>query len=194
MKFERYLVGLAVTLLAACAQVSKVQTGDTTIRERLIVTVEQPWNMFDKPINGDKTPTWTKDGITVDALMFYVGLKDGELIAPTPAEPKGQTPLAFKSTMSTEAVVELYRALYSRNGSTFTLDKVTPTTFLGQQGFKFEWSGVRKSDEVLLRGVVWGAVHQGQLFAITYSAPRLAFFPRGIAAVEKLVATARLRQ
>ena len=53
---------------------------------------------------------------------------------------------------------------------------------------------VRKSDEVLLRGVVWGAVHQGQLFAITYSAPRLAFFPRGIAAVEKLVATARLRQ
>jgi hypothetical protein len=194
MKIELFVLGLAVTLLSGCAQVSKVQTGDIPIRDRLIVTVEQPWNSFEKPINGDGTPTWTKDGITVDALKFYVGLKDGELIAPTPTEPKGQTPLAFKSTMPTEGVVELFRTLYSRDGSTFTLEKVTPTRFLGQSGFMFEWSGVRKADEVLLRGVAWGAVNNGQLYAITYTAPRLAFFPRGINAVEKLVATAKLRQ
>ena len=188
-------VGAAVVALwlAGCAQVSKVATGEVTVQERLSVTLERPWNQFEGA-QGDGVPTWTQEGITVDTLKFYVGLKNGGLLAPTPTEPKGQAPLEFKSTMRTGEIVALFERLYSREGSTFTLDRVGPDTFADTPGFSFEFSSIRKGDDVRLRGVGWGAVHNGELFAITYTAPRLAFFPNGVASAESIARSARIRK
>lgn len=182
----------AALLAAGCAQVSHVATGDVTLRERLTVSVDRAWNQFESGL-GDGTPTWTQDGITVDALRFYVALKDGALIAPTPSQPKGQKPLAFKAGMGTSEIVGLFEGLYSRGGSTFTLDKVEPAPFAGQPGFRFEWSGIRQGDEVRLRGIGWGAVRNGELFVITYTAPRLAFFQRHLPSAQAIAKSARLR-
>jgi hypothetical protein len=182
----------AAALLAGCAQVSHVASGEVVLRERLLVTVDRPWNQFERGM-GDNTPTWTQEGISVDALRFYVGLKDGELIAPTPAEPKGTKPLMFKSNMAVNEVVALFEQLYSRGGSTFALDKIAPHPFLGAQGFRFDFSGVRKSDEVRLTGVGWGVVRNGELFVITYTAPRLAFFSRHAAAADSIARSARVK-
>jgi hypothetical protein len=183
----------AVVLLAAgCAQVSHVATGDVTIKDRMTVTVDKPWNQFEGGI-GDGTPTWTQDGVTVDALRFYVALKDGALIAPTPTEPKGQKPLAYKAGMGTSEVVALFEGLYSRGGSTFALDRVEPAPFGGQGGFRFEFSSIRKADDVRLRGIGWGAVRNGELFVVTYTAPRMAFFDRHMASAEAIAKSARLR-
>ena len=45
-----------------------------------------------------------------------------------------------------------------------------------------------------LLGVLgWGAVRNGELFVITYTAPRLAFFQRHLASAEAIVKSARLR-
>ncbi len=188
---RRCLLACTVAALAGCAQLSHVATGDVTIKQRLVVTVDRPWNQFDR-IAGDATPTWTQEGINVDALRFLVGLKDGELIAPTPPEPKGQKPLAFKSSMQPNEIVALFEAYYSRGGSTFALDRVSPAPFIGQNGFMFEFSSVRKSDEVRLRGIGWGAVRNGELFVITYTAPRLAFFPRGVVSATAIAKSARV--
>jgi len=182
---------LALVLLAGCAQLSKVSSGDVAIRQRLLVRVDNPWNQFDR-IAGDTTPTWTQEGISVDTLRFHVALKDGELIAPTPPEPKGQKPLAFKASMQPSEVISLYEAYYSRGGSTFKLEKVGPATFIGQPGFQFEFSSVRKTDEVQLRGMGWGAVRNGELFVITYTAPRLGFYQRGIGSATAIAKSARV--
>lgn len=182
----------AAWLLAGCAQVSHVATGEVTLKNRLLVTVDRPWNQFERGL-GDNTATWTQDGITVDALRFYVALKDGDLIAPTPPEPKGTKPLAFKSNMAASDVVGLFEQLYSRGGSTFALDKLAPHPFLGAQGFRFDFSSVRKADEVRLSGTGWGTVRNGELFVITYTAPRLAFFPRHRAAAEAVAKSARVK-
>ena len=188
---RRAFLALTVAVLAAgCAQVSKVATGEVTIRDRLVVTTDRPWNQFERGIT-DNTPTWTQDGIAVDALRFYVGLKDGELLAPTPAEPKGTKPLAFRASMTPTEVVGLFEALYSRGGSTFQLDRLAPQPFLGADGFRFEFSGIRKEDEVRLRGIGWGAVRNGELWVVTYTAPRLAFFDRHLGAAEAVVRSAR---
>jgi hypothetical protein len=189
---QRAAAGLAFALLAGCAQMSHVTTGESVIKDRLMVTVERGWNQFARGL-GDNVPTWTQEGVTVDTLRFYVALKDGELIAPTPSEPKGQAALAFKSKMQTSEVVALFEGLYSRGGSTFTLDKVEPGNFLGGPGFRFEFSSIRKSDDVRLRGVAWGAVRNGELWVITYTAPRLAFFPRGVTAAENIARSARVK-
>lgn len=184
-------LALAVTL-AGCAAVSKVSTGEAVVRNRLAVTVDTPWNQFERGL-ADNTPTWTVEGITVDALQFYVGIKDGELIAPTPNQGKGTLPLTFRSTMQPADIVALYQGLLTRDGSSFTLDKLEPTDFLGTRGFRFEYSLTRKTDDVRLKGQAWGAVRNGELFVINYSAPRLAFYPKYVGRVEALVKTAKVK-
>ena len=185
------LIGAAL-LLAGCAQLSQVATGQVVVHERLVVDVDKVWNQFESTLN-DGTPTWTQQGITVDALRFYVGLKDGALIAPTPSEPKGQAPLAFKAGMQAAEIVALFERLYARGGSTFALNKVVPMPFAGGNGYRFEFSSIRKADDVRLRGVGWFAVRNGELWAITYTAPRLAFFPAGIAEAEAIARSARIK-
>lgn len=191
--FVRHLCTLLLALvIAGCANVSKIGTGETVVRERLAVTVQTAWNQFEHGL-ADGTPTWTVEGVTVDALKFYVGIKDGELIAPTPTGGKGVLPLAFKSTMQPADIVALYQGLLTRDGSSFTLDKLEPARFIDSPGFRFEYSLIRKSDDVRLRGVAYGAVRGGELFLIHYSAPRLGFFPRYVPQVEALAQTARLK-
>lgn len=192
---RRHLLALAAAAaLAGCASpITHVTSGEVVLRERLVVQVERDWNQFERGL-GDGIATWTQEGVTVDALRFYVGLKDGDLLAPTPAQPKGAKPLAFKSTMQAAEVAALFEGLVGRDGSTFTLEKIEPQAFLGQAGFRIEYSSIRKFDEVRLRGVIWGAVRNGELFAISYAAPRLAFFPRGIAHAEAVARSARVRR
>lgn len=188
------VTGLAAVagLIAGCAQVSHVANGDAVVRDRLLVTVDKPWNQFERGL-ADNTPTWTQDGITVDALRFYVGLKNGDLLAPTPSQPPGQKPLAYRSDMSPTEVVQLFESLISRDGSTFTLDKVETQSFLGQTGLRFEFSSLRKADDVRLSGVGWIALRQGELFAITYTAPRLSFFGRHLPSVRAIAQSARVK-
>lgn len=192
MNLKTWIAAAAVLVLAACAQVSQVATGEVTVRDRLTVTTTTTWNQFERGL-GDNTPTWTQEGIAVDALQFIVAVKDGELIAPTPSEPKGVRPLAFKAAMSPADIAKLYETLWTRDGSTFTLERLAPETFAGQPGFRFEYTLVRRTDEVRLRGMAVGAVKDGQLFMIHYAAPRLAFYPRYQPLVEALVKTARIR-
>lgn len=182
----------AALVIAGCAAVTKVNSGETLVRNRLSVVVDTPWNQFERGMAGDNVPTWTVEGITVDALQFYVGIKDGEEIATTPSGAKTQ-PLRFHSTMQPADVVALYQSLSTRDGSSFTLDKLEPADFAGSRGFRFEYTLVRKSDDVRLRGIAYGAVRNGELFLIKYSAPRLAFFPKYVGRVEALVKTAKVK-
>jgi len=187
-----FATALAAALwVAGCAQVAHVATGQVVVGQRMMVDVDKGWNQFQFSLD-DGTPTWTQEGVTVDALKFYVAKKDGELIAPTPSEPKGVVPLAFKSGMQAADVIVLYEKLYSRGGSTFKLEKVIPDTFVGVPGYRFEFSSIRKSDDLRLRGVAWFAVRNGELWAITYTAPRLAFFDAGIGGAETIARSARI--
>jgi hypothetical protein len=185
-------LALALLLAGCAAPVLKVESGSAMVKERLLVDVAVPWNQFQHGPYAE-TPTWTHEGVTVDALQFYVGVKDGQLIAPTPREPKGARALAFKSTMQTADIVELFQTLWSRDGSQVSIERIEPAPFMGGDGFKVEYAVVRKRDDVRLQGVAWGAVRGGELFVINYSAPRLAFFARYRPQVEAIARSARLR-
>ena len=186
----RLSTGLVALALAGCSHVSKIDTGPVTIKERLRVTVSQPWNQFEHGL-ADDTPTWTQDGFTVDALRFYVGVADGRPVARAAGGSKTE-PAPFRAGMQPADIVKLFEALNTRDGSSFQLDRLAPADFAGGRGFRWEYSVVRKLDDVPLRGLGYGVVHNGQLFAITYTAPRLAFFPRYQALVEALMRSAAI--
>jgi hypothetical protein len=186
---KRLLILLAGFLLAGCATVAKVDQGQQTVADRLQVDLQGPWNR----LASGGIPTWTVDGFTVDRLQFFVGIKDGEPIAARPHGADQQRPLTFHASMKAHEIVALFEGLYTQDGSTFTLERIEPFPFLGDAGFKFRYAIIRRGDDVRLSGVGYGAVRDSELTVISYSAPRLGFFPRYQDQVETMARSARLK-
>lgn len=189
---KKLLLLFAVLLIGGCATVSKVEQGDQAVAERLAVNLQGPWNKFEG-IAGFPVPTWTMEGIWVDRLQFYVGIKDGSPIVPDVGADSKRRPLTFQASMQPHEVVALFQTLLTRDGSTFTLVKLDPAPFLDGPGIRFEFSIVRKIDDVRLSGFVYARIHNGELFAMLYQAPRLGFYPRHQPQVDRMAQTARLR-
>lgn len=188
---SHYIAAFTVALLVSgCGtMVSAVAEGDVVVAEKLSVKVDRPWNQFAGRMA--EVPTWTHEGIAVDALQFYVGIKDGQELPHSSAQ--GSAPLIFKARMQPSEVVALFQARLTRDGSSFQLDKLEPAPFLNTQGFRFEYSLNRKSDDVQMKGEAFGAIRDGQLYVMHFSAPRLVFFPRYKSNFETLVKTAAVR-
>lgn len=187
-------VALALGGCAAGIKAVKVGPGETLVAGRLMVNIDEAWNQISFPHPAAPTTLWTVEGITIDNLEFYPGLKDGDLLAQNTPGAKTARPLTFKASMRPDEIVALYEGLYSRDGSVFTLDKLEPVEFADGKGFRFQFTVVRKSDDVKLSGMAWAAVRDNQLFAMTYTAPRLGFFPRYAARVEQIAKSVRIKK
>jgi hypothetical protein len=189
---RKWLVCLGVLLvMAGCATIQKVESGVRPIGERLTIKIEGDWNHLDFP--GLKpAQIWTMEGITVDELLIYSGIKDGQAMhAETDGAPKDKK-IVFRSNMRTEEIVSMFSSVLSRDGSTFKLVKVQPYPFGGRAGFRFDYERVRKVDGVIEQGMSFGAVDKGELFAVVYQAPRLTFFPRHRGRVEAIGSSAAI--
>lgn len=188
---RRALLGAIVVFASGCAMVAKVDSGDQVVAQRLKLQLDGAWNELKQPVVPNAV-TWTIDGITVDQLSFYVGIKDGAVLAPPLSGAKEARPLTFKASMQPHEVMALVQTLLTRDGSTYTEGRLEPIEFLGGRGFRSEYGLIRKSDEVRMAGVVYGAVQGSELFLIHYTAPRLGFYPRHAAQIEKMARGARL--
>lgn len=181
---------LLITLgMAGCANVAKVSTGDVLVDGRISMTLDAAWNQVNLP-GRSKPVLWTQDGVTIDALEWWVGIADGQNLMELG---KDKRPLTFRATMDGHELVALFEGWYGRDGSTFTLDKLEPTDFLGGKGYRFDYTVLRKADDVRVSGMAWVAVRNGQLFAMTFTAPRLGFFPSHRGKVEQAARSARLK-
>lgn len=189
MKISRILAVGSAWLLAACANVGLVPQGEAVVGEHLSLQLDRTWNRFESHVSRP-VPTWTREGVSVDALEFFVTVKDGTPLAPTVGKTKAP---AFRSTMQAHEIVSLFENFYTRDGSTFQLDRLTPESFADSPGFRFEFTRVRKDDDVRLSGVGWCAVKDKALTAMVFTAPRLHFFAQELPAVEHLARSARLR-
>ncbi len=189
---RRLLALLLPILLAACAgpTIRAVDQGEAVVAERLALHVDQPWNRFSGP-NFGPLPRWTRDGIHVDVIEFYVAVKDGQPLLP-PAKDKAP-PLPFRATMKPHEITALFEALLARDGSVVALERLAPARFLGGAGFRFDLSRIRKGNDVRDALTGWGVVRNDELTVMLYSAPALHFYPRDIAEVERIAASAVLR-
>lgn len=192
---KKLIVALSLLVLAGCVAMAKVETGDKKIGDRLVVTLDSAWNHVNASGLGP-AQTWTMEGLPVDQLLLYSGLKDGEAIHPervggTDAQKKS---FKFRSSMQPDEITALFEGMLTRDGSRFKLLKLEPVMFGGSKGFRFEYSLIRKLDNVQLAGLGYGTVSKGELFAIVYMAPRLAFFPRHVPKVEQIARSALVKE
>jgi hypothetical protein len=183
-------IALLLALVAGCATVTKVETGEQAVGGRLFVNLEGPWNRIDAPGIGP-AQVWTMEGLPVDQLLVYSGIKNGELVHASGGS--GKT-FAFRATMQPHEVVAMFEGMMTRDGSQFKLARLDPVSFVGGKGFRFEYAVVRRSDGAQLSGVAYGIVNEGELYAMLYHAPRLTFFPRHRQRVENMARSAHIKQ
>jgi hypothetical protein len=185
------IAALAVSLAAGCTSIAKVESGQQTIGDRLVVNLEGAWNHLSGPGIGP-AHTWTMEGLPIDQLRIYVGVKDGEAVH----QPDGSGRLknfSFRSGMQAEEIVAMFEGVLTRDGSVFNLTKLEPASFAEQKGFRFEFTVIRKVDNVRLAGVGYGTVFKGELYAMLYAAPQLGFYARHQRSVEHMARSARLK-
>ena len=179
--------------LAGCVSVAKVETGERVVGERLTLKLEGAWNHVSAPGLGP-AQTWTMEGLPVDQLLVYSGLKHDEAIHGTMAGEADKKTYSFRAGMQPDEIAGLFEGMLTRDGSRYQLLKLEPASFGGRKGFRFQYALTRKIDSVQLTGVGYGAVSKGELFALVYMAPRLAFFERHAPTVERIALSARLRE
>lgn len=181
----------AMLLLGACALMPKIDAGPVTVKGAMTVTSDGGWNSV-YVIGAAPGESWTSDGLPLDVMTFYVGIKDGEALSGTT---RGETrkPPAFRSSMLPNEIVEFYEASVTRDGSTFKLERLAPAQFAGAPGFRFEFSSTRKSDDVGLRGFGHGAVIKERLYLITFRAPRIHYYSKHLPRAEAVAKSALLK-
>ena len=189
---RRLIIVVCVLALAGCVAMAKVEKGDRAIGDRLAVKIEGAWNRLDASDLGP-AQTWTMEGLPVDSLLIYTGIKDGDLMH---ASGRGgnQKEFAFRSNMQPDEIVAMFEGMLTRDGSSFKLVRMEPSAFGGVKGVHFEFTRIRKVDNVVLSGAGWASVSKGELFAMLYMAPRLGFFPRHAPDVERIAKSAKIRE
>ena len=189
---NKLVVALAALALAGCVSVAKVETGNRNVGERLQLSLTGAWNHVSAPGLGP-AQTWTMEGLPVDQLLVYSGLRDGEAIHGTSPGMTDKKTFSFRSAMEPHEITALFEGMLTRDGSTYKLTKLEPATFGGHKGFRFEYALTRKLDNVQLSGVGYGTVSRGELFALVYMAPRLTFFSRHAPVVEQIARSAHVK-
>jgi hypothetical protein len=167
-----------------------------TLNELLKVEVNEAWNQFNIPGAQQPFTIWTQNGLAIDQLRIWAGLRPGQpMLTPPPGNgPNGQPRKAptWQAGMGSEQIVNLLETLYAFDGSSVTLQKAEPARFAEQAGVRCELLVVRKSDDLPVRVVAWAAVRNNELYLMSFFAPRMAFYDRMLPKVEALVATARI--
>ena len=175
-------------LLAGCASITTVDDTTVPIGNGLSVSGSGHWNRLEPDADADADGAWTAEGVTLDMVLFYAGIADGEALGAR--ADKDKMPL-FRAGMLPHDIVELYEAMVARDGGAFRLERLAPASFGGARGFVFEHSTMPRSGPEL-RGRAYGAVLDGRLYLISYTAPDGYIYAKHLAAVEALAASARI--
>lgn len=168
-----------------------VPISETTLPGGFAVKAGPLWNQLDGGPKQAHHVLWTVHGAPLDQMHFYTGVADGEPLVPAGKTPSKQL-ATFKANAQPEDIVELYEARVSQDGSTFTRDKLAPCPFAGGDGFRFEFTLIRKSDEVTCKGVGFAVVKDRRLYLMVFQAARLHYYPTLLGKVEEVARTARI--
>lgn len=194
MTMKKLFALVLVAFLAGCAApVVKVE-GEQLLNNKMAVKLPDAWNKLSYP--GQPFEVWTQEGQSLDQLRFWAGVPVGKQIATLPPAAMGQKQArvpTFTANMAPDQLVSLFEIMYASDGSQVKITKIEPGSFAGASGVQFEFAITLKRNDLILRGIGWAAVRNNELYAATYYAPELAFYPRLMPKAEAVVKTALIK-
>jgi len=182
----------AALAVAACEPYKVVATGAQSIGPDMTVSKTKAWVQI-LPPHAPKGPdqVWTLDGLGLNALMIYGGVKDGQTLLKVQGEKKEQPP-AFTSGMDGLELQELVGATISRalaGGVAVEPLSLTPATFMGAPGFATEFA-FPNTDGLDMRGYAEGANIDGKLYLLLFVAPRIHYYAKDLEEVRAIAHSA----
>ena len=194
---KKILSLLLAVLVAGCANIAKVE-GEQVVNQRMAVQLAEAWNKVSIPGDSQPYDRWTQEGLSLDELRLWAGIRPGQplMTLPPGSVPAGQKAPrvpTYAAGMAPDQLVSLLESVYSADGSLVTVTRVEPGLFAGERGVRFEFTVVRKRNDLQMNGVAWVAVRKDELFAASFVAPRLSFYPRLLPKAEAVVRSAQIR-
>lgn len=157
----------------------------------LSVTPSRDWNRLSaRP--GRAGEVWTLDSDQLNNVTFYAGIESDRTLM-REVDRRNRPLPRFSSTMLLADVPALLENSYrvGRGLAVFSMDRVEPVAFAGQNGVRFNYSYTGE-DEVRRRGEAYGAITGGKLYLITFEAPQIYFFDASIESFRQLVGSSTI--
>ncbi|KJS07852.1 MAG: hypothetical protein VR73_07725 [Gammaproteobacteria bacterium BRH_c0] len=182
------ILTLSALLLAACQPYSLVRANNPVKLNGYSVTPGEEWNKASYKL-GPKAVTWTSNGEVLDQLILIGDIGSGEALFKNTNKNLPMPP--FTSDMMPFDVETLVKTSLknSANGEVeVNTENLQPANFGGKSGFRFNISFYTASG-LLKSGDVLGAVKDGKLYLMIYSAADLHYYKSKLPEVEKVFAS-----
>jgi hypothetical protein len=184
------LLGLIV-MAQACVTMASMDGTTQAFGSRMSINFPSGWNKLSLRIGAAEV--LTREGITVDQMVVYSGVQEGtDLLPPSRANPN-RPKVTYKKVNSPDELQPLFRSMLTADGSQLTMDKVAPVELDGRKALRLEYSVIVKATNARMQGVTVATVDKGELFSISFQAPRLVFFPRDKDSFELALASVKIK-
>jgi hypothetical protein len=185
---NRLLAALSLLLAAAlsgCATYTLLPAKEREVAPGFYLTPQVEWSAMR---SGDNE-NWTIHGLGLENVFLAKGIADGmPLVKPT--DSKEQMPL-FRAAMTGSELSELAVETLQRRGATdVRVVSARPDVFGGKPGFRADLA-MKTSEGLELVGRAAGAVVEGKLYLLLFTAPRVHYFAANEPTIDKVIASAR---
>ena len=193
---KKWMAAAAMMLLvSACTAYSAIDSGSRQETGDMSVQVVGQWsavNLSTVQVNGPDA-MWTKDGLSLNRIVFYGGLEAGDILQKSGDESKDEKMPAYRAGMTENGVMEMVETHFARTDgiSRSVASNLRPRPFLGRNGFAFEVDIVNQN-QIELRLSVAAANVGNKLFLVYFLAPSLHYFDKDLPTVNAIMDSARL--
>ena len=192
MRISRFFIVLTALAVAACSQISLLKPGTHEIGGTYTVQSAGTWNRIEL---GNHV-SWTIDGPSLQTLVFYSNIGDGENIFRIEGSSDGPTAIyekmpKFRTGMTAPEIGELLVATMAQIGdSGVTVVSLVPAKFGARDGFRQELR-YQDKDGLKRRAIFLGVETGDKLHLILYAAPEVHYFERDRAQAEQIMRSVR---
>jgi hypothetical protein len=182
----------STALLAAGWTVMPAKAKADVAKGRLKVIPASDWNRSSSRPS-KRGESWTRDGLSLNELTFYAGIKPGETIFRQGYEQDKKLP-RFKAEMLPTDLVELFEASNRMllQSSVFKVEVTEPAKLGGHGAVRFRYTYAAQNEDLPRKGEAVAAIINGELHIVNFIAPALFFFDRDIGEVRKMIETSEV--